>query len=91
MKEWSRLLVIDSALNKHLSKNSNIFSKTYMTKHNRNKDLNNISTSKALVPYGSNLSSTVGSPRFTALERKSILIPNNLLFFLLELFFQMPI
>lgn len=24
-----------------------------MTKHNRNKDLNNIYTSKALVPYGS--------------------------------------
>ena len=49
-----------------------------MTKYNRN--LNNIYTfSKALVPYGINLSSTVGSPRYTALERKSIIIPNNLL------------
>lgn len=35
--------------------------------------------SKAIVPYGTNLSSTVGSPRFTALERKSIKIPNQLL------------
>lgn len=50
-----------------------------MTKHNRNKDINNIYTSKALVPYGTNLSSTVGYPRFTALERKSTLIPKNLL------------
>jgi hypothetical protein len=50
-----------------------------MTKHNRNQNLNNIHTYKALVPYGTNLSSTVGYPRFTALERKSIRIPNNLL------------
>jgi hypothetical protein len=50
-----------------------------MTKHNRNKDLNNIHTYKALVPYGFNLSSTVGYPRFTALERKLIRIPNNFL------------
>jgi hypothetical protein len=57
---------------------SKFFSKTYMTKHNRNKDLNNIYTTKALVPYGSNLSSTVGYPRFTALERKLIKIPKNL-------------
>jgi len=49
-----------------------------MTKYNRN--LNNIYTfSKALVPYGINLSSTVGYPRYTALERKFIIIPNNLL------------
>jgi hypothetical protein len=34
--------------------------------------------SRAIVPYGTNLSSTVGYPRFTALERKSIKIPNNL-------------
>jgi hypothetical protein len=53
--------------------------KTYMTKYNRNKYLNNIHTSKAIVPYGFNLSSTIGSPRFTALERKLIKIPNNLL------------
>lgn len=46
-----------------------------MTKHNKNKNL--INTSKALVPYGSYLGSTVGSPRFTALERKSIKIPNS--------------
>jgi hypothetical protein len=52
---------------------------TYMTKYNRNKYLNNIHTSKAIVPYGFNLSSTIGSPRFTALERKLIKIPNNLL------------
>lgn len=29
----------------------------------------------SLVPYGSNLSSTVGSPRFNAIERASIQIP----------------
>jgi hypothetical protein len=50
-----------------------------MTKYNRNKDLKNVYTCKALVPFGSNLSSTVGFPRFTALERKSITIPNNVL------------
>lgn len=49
-----------------------------MTKYNRN--LNNIYIfSKALVLYGNNLSSTVGSPRYTALERKSVIIPNNFL------------
>lgn len=56
---------------------SNPFSKGYMTLHNRTINLNN--TSKALVPYGSNLSSTVGSPKFSALERKAIKIPNNLI------------
>ena len=51
-----------------------------MTKYNGNKNLNNIYTSsKSLVPYGTNLASTVGSPRYTALERKSVIIPNNLL------------
>jgi LAGLIDADG DNA endonuclease family len=50
-----------------------------MTDDNRNKNLNNI-YSKALVLYGSNLVSTVGSSRFTALERKLIKIPNNILF-----------
>jgi len=54
---------------------SKSFSKTYVTRHNGKKEL----TSKAIVPYGTNLSSTVGSPRFTALDRKSIKIPNNLL------------
>lgn len=34
--------------------------------------------SKAIVPYGTNLSSTVGFPRFTALDRKSLKIPNSL-------------
>ncbi len=56
---------------------SKSFSKTYMTKYNRNKFVKNNYTCKALVPYGSNLSSTVGFTRFTALERKSITIPNN--------------
>lgn len=57
---------------------SKSFSKTYMTKYN--KDLNNIYTcSKALVPYGTNLSSTVGYSRYTVLERKSVIIPNNIL------------
>lgn len=45
-----------------------------MTEYNRKKDLSYIS--KAMVPYGSNFSSTVGY-KFTALERKSIKIPNN--------------
>jgi hypothetical protein len=57
---------------------SKSFSKTYVTKHNRNQNLNNIYTCKALVPYGTNLSSTVGYPRLTALERKSLTIPNNI-------------
>src|SRR5437667_12797748 len=57
---------------------SKSFSKIYMTKYNRN--LNNIDTfSKALVPYGINLSSTVGYPRYTAIARKFIRILNNLL------------
>jgi hypothetical protein len=50
-----------------------------MTNNNRNQNLNNTSSSKALVSYGTNLSSTVGAPRYTALERKSVLIPKNLL------------
>lgn len=41
-------------------------------------NINNTQT-RALVPYGTNLSSTVGYPRFTGLERKSILIPNIIL------------
>lgn len=49
-----------------------------MTKYNSNKNFSNIS-SKTLVLYGSNLSSSVGSPRFTALDRKLIKIPNNIL------------
>jgi hypothetical protein len=57
---------------------SKSFSKVYMTKYNRS-FLFNLCFSKALVPYGTNLSSTVGSPRFTASERKSIKIPNNIL------------
>ena len=56
---------------------SKSFSKTYMTKYN--KDLNLIYTSpKALVLYGTNLSSTIGYPRYTALERKSFRIPNSI-------------
>jgi len=45
-----------------------------MTKVNINK-----SSTKALVPYGTNLGSTLGSPRFTKLERMAIKIPTNLL------------
>jgi hypothetical protein len=57
---------------------SKSFSKTYMTKYN--KDFNNICTYyKALVPYGTNLSSTVGYSRYRALERKSVIIPNIIL------------
>ena len=51
---------------------SKSFSKTYMTKHNRN-------NSKDIVVRGNNLTSTVGYPRFTALERKTIYIPNKIL------------
>jgi hypothetical protein len=46
-----------------------------MTKYNSNNHLN--SSCKALVLYGTNLSSTVGS-RFTAFDRNLIKIPNNL-------------
>jgi|SRR5215469_6794898 len=53
------------------------FSKVCMTENNKNK---NYSTySKALVLYGTNISSTVGSARFTVLERNMIKIPNNIL------------
>lgn len=45
-----------------------------MTKVDINKPL-----TKALVPYGTIVGSTVGSPRFTKLERMAIKIPNNLL------------
>ena len=31
------------------------------------------------MKYGTNLSSTVGYPKFSALERKAIKIPNNLI------------
>lgn len=61
---------------------SKSFSKTYVTKHNGKKELTSKAEKKNFffpVPYGTNLSSTVGSPRFTALDRKSIKIPNNLL------------
>jgi heme/copper-type cytochrome/quinol oxidase subunit 1 len=50
------------------------FRKTYVTKVNKNKF-----SSLALVPYGTNLESTLGSPRFTKLERKEIKFPKNLL------------
>ena len=43
-----------------------------MTKHNRN-------NSKDIVVWGNNLTSTVGYPRFTALERKTIYIPDKIL------------
>lgn len=55
---------------------SKSFSKTYVTKSKGKTNLTD--KSKAIVPYGTNLSSTVGYPRFTALERKSIKIHNNL-------------
>lgn len=45
-----------------------------MTNINTNK-----SSTKALVPYGTNLGSTLGYPRFTKLERMAIKIPTNLL------------
>ena len=55
-----------------------------MTKVNSNKLVSTYSedknfSSKALVHYGSNLGSTVGFPKFTALERKAFYIPLNLL------------
>lgn len=53
------------------------FRKTYVTKNNGK--IKSISYSKEIVPYGTNLSSTVGYPRFTALERKSLKIPNSVL------------
>src|SRR5271170_3509163 len=49
---------------------SRSFSKTYMTKYNRN--IKFYTFNKSIVPYGTNLSSTVGSPRFTALDRDNI-------------------
>ena len=51
---------------------SKSFSKTYMTKYNRN-------NSKHIVVWGTNLTSTWGYPRFTVMERKSIYIPNSIL------------
>ena|SRR5215471_10935759 len=57
---------------------SKSFSKTYMTEYN--KDINIINTSpKALVIYGTNLSFIVGYYKYTALEIKSVMIPNYLL------------
>lgn len=56
---------------------SKSFSKTYVTKCKGKESLT--VKSKAIVIYGTNLSSTVGFPRFSALERKSIKIPINLL------------
>lgn len=55
---------------------SKSFSKTYLTRYNSNYSSNN--SCKSLVVYGTNLSSTVGSPRFSASERNSIKIPNSL-------------
>jgi hypothetical protein len=49
-------------------------SKAYMTKHNKTHDSNCL----ALVPYGTNLSSTLGYPRFTSQERKLVNIPPSL-------------
>lgn len=69
---------------------SSSFSKMNMTKYNSkgihyirgtfsngstDGDLNSC---KALVPYGTNLSSTVGSPRYTAFDRNLIKIPSTL-------------
>jgi len=51
------------------------FSKAYMTKHNVL--FNN--SCLALVPYGSNLSSTLGYPRFKPFERKLVKIPLSLI------------
>lgn len=55
---------------------SKSFSKTHLTR-SKGKNYSTIK-SKAIVPYGTNLSSTVGFPRFTALDRKSLKIPNSL-------------
>jgi hypothetical protein len=60
---------------------SEFFSKTYVTKSKGKTNL--MDNSRAIVPYGTNLSSTVGYPRFTALERISIKIPQNLRFILI--------
>jgi hypothetical protein len=46
-----------------------------MTEYNKKQNLNHIT--KSVVVYGTNLGSTVGYPKFTALERKLIKIPNN--------------
>ena len=37
-----------------------------------------IKNEKALVPFGTNLSSTIGYPRFKPFERKAIYIPHDL-------------
>ena len=55
---------------------SKSFSKTHLTR-SKGKNYSTFK-SKAIVPYGTNLSSTVGFPRFTALDRKSLKIPNSL-------------
>ncbi len=65
---------------------SSSFSKTYINKHKNNYNYNHLNNSnsylnnscKSLVVYGTNLSSTVGSPRFTAFDRSMIRIPHNL-------------
>lgn len=53
------------------------FSKIYMTK-NYSSNNNLINSTKALVPYGSNLSSTVGYLKFTSFNRNLIKLPPNL-------------
>ena len=48
---------------------SKSLSKTYMTKKSK--------SCLSIVPYGSNLSSTIGSPRFTSIQRKNIKISSS--------------